>query len=100
MLVIVMINAAKPDGQIDQKEQDAIVKELGHLPQSQKEVQFFRSEFAKPLDVKEFVWSVPLVMESLVYAATLTAIDVDRQSEANYLKQLGHGFRMSQDNCH
>lgn len=97
MLVVAMINAAKSDGQIDQKEQDAIVKELGDL--SEEEVQFLRSEFAKPLDVKEFVWSVPLGMEQQVYAVSLIAIDLDRQAEANYLKQLGHGFRMSQESC-
>lgn len=97
ILVVAMINAAKSDGQIDQKEQDAIVEELGDL--SQQEVQFLRSEFAKPLDVKEFVWSVPLGMEQQVYAVSLIAIDLDRQAEANYLKQLGHGFRMTQQQC-
>ncbi|MEP3480015.1 MAG: DUF533 domain-containing protein [Fuerstiella sp.] len=97
ILVIAMINAAKSDGQIDQKEQDAIVKELGDL--SQQEIQFLRSEFAKPLDVKEFVWSVPLGMEQQVYAVSLIAIDLDRQAEANYLKQLGHGLRMTQESC-
>lgn len=97
MLVVAMVNAAKSDGQIDQQEQDAIVKELGDL--SQEEVQFLRSEFAKPLDVKEFVWSVPLGMERQIYAVSLIAINLDRQSEANYLKQLGHGFRMTQDEC-
>lgn len=93
MLVVAMINAAKADGQIDQKEQDAIVNELGDL--SHEEVQFLRSEFAKPLDVKEFVWSVPLGMERQVYAVSLIAIDLDRNAEANYLRQLAHGFRMS-----
>lgn len=97
LLVIAMVNAAKSDGQIDQQEQDAIVKELGDL--SQEEVQFLRSEFARPLDVKEFVWSVPVGMEQQVYAVSLIAIDLDRQAEADYLKQLGHGFRMTQVDC-
>lgn len=97
MLVVAMINAAKSDGQIDQKEQDAIVNELGDL--SQEEVQFLRSEFAKPLDVKEFAWSVPLGMERQVYAVSLIAIDLDRNAEADYLRQLAHGFRMSQQDC-
>lgn len=97
ILVVAMINAAKADGQIDQKEQDAIVNELGEL--SQEEVQFLRSEFAKPLNVKEFAWSVPLGMERQVYAVSLIAIDLDRNAEADYLRQLAHGFRMSREDC-
>ncbi|MGB4741829.1 MAG: DUF533 domain-containing protein, partial [Fuerstiella sp.] len=97
VLVIAMINAAKADGQIDQKEQDAIVKQLGDL--SQDEVQFLRSEFAKPLNVKEFVWSVPIGMERQVYGVSLMAINLDQNSEAQYLRELGHGFRLSLEEC-
>lgn len=97
LLVIAMINAAKADGRIDQSEQDSIVKQLGDL--SQDEIQFLQTQFAAPLDVKEFVWSVPLGMEKQVYAVSLMAIDLDQNSEAQYLKQLGHGFRMSVEEC-
>ena len=97
ILVVAMANAAKADGQIDQAEQDAIIKELGDL--SQDEVQFLRREFAKPLDVREFVWSVPLGMEQQVYAISLMAIELDDNAEARYLKELAHGFRMTVDEC-
>lgn len=97
VLVVAMINAAKADGQIDQKEQDAIIQQLGEL--NQDEVQFLRSEFAKPLNVREFVWSVPLGMEQQVYAVSLMAITLDDNSEAQYLRDLGHGFRMTLEDC-
>lgn len=92
-----MINAAKADGSIDQTEQDAIVKQLGDL--TQDEIQFLRSEFAKPLDVREFVWSVPLGMEQQVYAISLMAIKLDETGEAQNLRELGHGFRMTLEQC-
>lgn len=94
LLVIAMINAAKADGQIDQQEQDAIINELGDL--SQDEVRFLRSEFAKPLDVQQFVQDVPVGMEKQIYAASLLSISLDRQAEADYLRQLAKGFRMTQ----
>ena len=97
VLVRAMVNAAKADGQIDQQEQDAIIKELGNV--SQAEVDFLRSEFAKPLDVREFVWSVPLGMERQIYAVSLMAINLDQNSEAQYLRELGHGFRMDLETC-
>jgi len=97
VLIVAMANAAKADGQIDQAEQDAIIKELGDL--SQDEVQFLRREFAKPLDVREFVWSVPLGMEQQVYAISLMTIELDNNAEARYLKELAHGFRMTPDEC-
>ena len=92
-----MVNAAKSDGQIDQSEQDAIVGQLDDV--SQAEVDFLRQEFAKPLDVREFVWSVPLGMEKQIYAMSLMAIRLDENSEASYLRELGHGFRMTLDEC-
>lgn len=97
VLIKAMINAAKADGRIDQQEQDAIVKELGSV--SEDEVQFLRTEFAKPLDTREFVWSVPLGMERQVYAVSLMAIDLDENSEAQYLRELGYGFRMNLETC-
>ncbi len=96
-LVIAMINAAKADGKIAEEEQAAIIEQLGEV--SQDEIHFLRSEFSKPLDVKEFVWSVPLGMERQVYAVSLMAITLDENSEAQYLRELGHGFRLSLEEC-
>lgn len=97
LLIVAMINAAKSDGRIDDKEQNEIIEQLGEV--SQDEVQFLRSEFAKPLDVREFAWSVPIGMEKQIYAVSLMAIDLDQNAEAQYLRDLAHGFRMTLDEC-
>lgn len=97
LLIVAMINAAKSDGRIDDKEQNEIIEQLGEV--SQDQVQFLRSEFAKPLDVREFAWSVPIGMEKQIYAVSLMAIDLDQNAEAQYLRDLAHGFRMTLDEC-
>lgn len=97
VLIRAMVNAAKSDGQIDKAEQDAILGQLDDV--SQTEINFLREEFARPLDVREFVWSVPLGMERQVYAVSLMAIRLDENSEVSYLRDLGYGFRMTLDEC-
>ena len=97
VLVRAMVNAAKSDGQITQDEQNSILKELGHV--SQEEIDFLRSEFSKPVDVRDFTWSVPQGMEEQVYTVSLIAIDLDEQKEANYLADLAHGLRIDTERC-
>ena len=97
ILIRAMINAAKSDGQLDQKEQDGIVGQLGDV--TQEEINFLRTEFAKPLDVREFAWSVPLGLEEQAYGVSLMAIDLDQNKEAKYLHELAHGLRLKPDVC-
>ncbi len=97
ILLRAMINAAKSDGQIDQKEQDEIVSQIDHL--TEQEINFLKSEFSKPLDVREFAWSVPIGMEESVYSASLVSIDLDENKEAKYLAELAHGLRLTPDVC-
>lgn len=97
VLVRAMINAAKSDGRIDRGEQQAILKQLGDA--SPSAIRFLQGEFEKPLDVREFVWSVPLGMEQQVYLMSLIAMDVDSNAEASYLRDLAHGLRLSPETC-
>jgi hypothetical protein len=97
VLVRAMVNAAKCDGQVSQAEQQAILSRLGD--RSPEAIQFLREEFAKPLDVREFAWSVPVGMEQQVYAMSLIAIDVDSDREERYLRELARGLRLSPDVC-
>ncbi len=92
VLVRAMVNAAKSDGQIDQSEQQSILERLGDT--SREAIEFLRQEFAKPLDVREFAWSVPIGMEQQVYTLSLIAIDLDTSREASYLLELAHGLRI------
>ncbi len=97
VLIRSMVNAAKSDGQIDEAEQQKI---LQHMDQTTPEVvQFLREEFTRPLDVREFAWSVPLGMEQQVYSLSLMAIDLDTQREVRYLKELAQGLRLSPEIC-
>jgi uncharacterized membrane protein YebE (DUF533 family) len=97
LIVRAMINAAKADGQIDQSEQDRIVRQMGEL--TQDDVQYLRREFARPLNLHEFVWSVPLGAEQEIYAVSMMTLNLDSRAEVNYLKDLAHGLRMSPQLC-
>jgi len=92
LIIRAMINAAKSDGSIDNKEQDKIIAKLGDI--TQEEANFVRSEFAAPLDVKSFINSVPRGMEQQIYAISLMAIDLDKNSEAQYLAELAKGLNI------
>jgi uncharacterized membrane protein YebE (DUF533 family) len=90
-----MINAARADGEMDREEEQKI---LAHLGQPTPEViAFIRQEFAKPLDVREFAWSIPLGLEQKVYTLTLAVMNPDTRQESGYLEELAHGLRLSPD---
>lgn len=95
LLIRAMINAAKSDGKFDEAEQNALLKKLGNV--SQEEIDFIQSEFRKPLDVEAFAQEVPRGMEHQVYALSLSAIDLDTNSEAQYLAQLAQALRITPD---
>lgn len=92
VLVRAMVNAAKADGEITADEQQNILKQFGNQPDA---IQFLRDELRRPLDVREFAWSVPIGLEHQVYAMSLMAIDADSQAESQYLDELAHGLRLS-----
>jgi uncharacterized membrane protein YebE (DUF533 family) len=93
LIIKAMINAAKSDGKFDEAEQQALVKKLGNI--TQEEMEFIQNEFNKPLDVQGFANEVPRGMEHQIYALSLSAIDLDSQSEAKYLAQLAQALRIT-----
>ncbi len=97
LLVRAMINAAKSDGTVDREEQQKIVDQLGEV--TEDEVEFVQRELATPLDTQGFVRSIPRGMEKQVYAVSLMGIDLDSQSEAQYLHQLAQGIGLDADVC-
>ncbi|MCA9191933.1 MAG: DUF533 domain-containing protein [Planctomycetales bacterium] len=97
VLIRAMIQAAKADGQITQDEQQAIIARLG--TPTQESVAFLREEFSRVLSARDFAWSVPLGLEQQVYTISLSAIDLDSNSEANYLRELAHGLRLTPEFC-
>jgi uncharacterized membrane protein YebE (DUF533 family) len=92
LIIRAMINAAKSDGGIDRDEQEKIIQRLGDITQA--EADFVRAEFNAPLDINEFINSVPRGMEEQIYTVSLMAIDLDTNKEAAYLRELAKGFRI------
>lgn len=97
ILIRAMINAAKADGEVSQEEQQSILDRIGNP--TQEVISFLRQEFNQPLNVRDFAWSVPLGLEHKVYSISLAAIDLDQNAEANYLRELAHGLRLTPEVC-
>lgn len=94
ILLRAMINAAKSDGQIDNEEKQKILEHLGDV--SQEEIDFVQHEMAQPLDVDQFIASVPQNLRQQVYLMSLLGIRLDSQVEARYLDQLAKGMGISE----
>ncbi|PUB88910.1 MAG: DUF533 domain-containing protein [gamma proteobacterium symbiont of Ctena orbiculata] len=93
LLIRAMINAEKADGEVDREEQQRIIGRLGEV--TQDEIDFVRSELSQPLDLENFVRSIPAGLEQQVYAMSLMAIDLDTQAEARYLHSLAQATRIT-----
>lgn len=98
LMIRAMINAAKADGRVDSAEQENILSKMGN-DISQAEVDFLKTEFARPVDVDEFARSVPRGLEQQVYALSVTSIDLDTQNEAQYLGQLAQIMNLDPRVC-
>jgi len=92
LIIRAMINAAKADGSIDEKEQESIIAKLGDV--TQEEIAFIKKEFAAPLDVEAFVRTIPASMAEEIYTVSLMAIDLDKNTEAQYLAKLAKGLKI------
>jgi uncharacterized membrane protein YebE (DUF533 family) len=97
ILIRAMLNAARADGRMDRDEEQKILRLIGQP--TPEVVNFIRAEFEKPVNVRDFAWSVPLGMEEKVYTVSLAAIVLDERSESDYLKQLSHGLRLNPQTC-
>lgn len=91
LMIRAMANAAKADGQVDKIERKHLIDKLGEEITAE-EVEFLQQELSAPLDVDAFVASVPRGMEKQVYLASLMAIDLDTNPEAQYLDKLAKGL--------
>ena len=92
-----MVNAAKSDGRLDDQEQQSILQKFGQIGEA--ELEFLRREFKAPLDLCGFTRTIPAGMEQQVYAISVTAIDIDKQNEANYLGQLAQELGLDPNWC-
>jgi len=90
-----MIQAAMADGGLDEQEQQAILKKAGNVGRA--EADFIRAEMARGTNVQSFIQSVPRGIEEQVYAMSLMAIQLDNQTEAQFLHALAQGLRITED---
>jgi Protein of unknown function (DUF533) len=87
-----MIQAIKADGTMDAAEKRKLIGQLGEA--SRDEVAFVQAELERPVDVDGLVRQVPNGMEEQVYLASLMAIDLDNQKEAQYLAALAEALEL------
>ena len=92
ILLKAMVNAAKADGQIDADERQKIVEFMGDM--SKVEQMFVDQELQKELHIEEFLREIPKGMEKQVYYMSLFAIDLDNESERDYLELLSNRLNL------
>lgn len=95
LIVKAMVNAAKADGRVDEKEISRIVGNAKNDGIANEAQDLLDSELRKPLDTDAIVRAVssPQVAAQ-VYAASLMAIDLDTEAEKNYLGDLARKLRL------
>ena len=92
ILLKAMVNAAKADGHIDEDERKKIIEFMGDM--SKVEKMFVEQELQKELHLEEFLREIPKGMEKQVYYMSLFAIDLDNESERDYLELLSNRLNL------
>lgn len=93
LMLRAMIQAAKADGKLDDGEREKLLGQLGDDVDAQ-EAAFVQSELQAPVDVDALVKDTPRGMESQIYAVSVMGINLDDQSEAQYLHKLAQAYGM------
>lgn len=93
LMLKAIIQAVKSDGELDAAEKRKLMEAMGDATQA--EVQAVNAELSAPVDVDALVRMVPNGMEAQVYLASLSAINLDRQEEAQYLHALAQGLELA-----
>jgi uncharacterized membrane protein YebE (DUF533 family) len=89
LTVRAMINAAKADGRIDEKETERLVGKMREDGVTDDEQRFVMDEIRKPMDTDAIVRAVPnQQVAAQIYTASLMAIEVDTDIEKRYLQEL------------
>ena len=88
LMLRAMLQAAKCDGRIDEGEKKKLLEVLGNA--SPEDMAFVNRELASPVDIQGLVR--PKGAEKQIYAASVMAVDLDSQKEAEYLGGLASGL--------
>ena len=96
LLVQLMCNSAKADGQIDETEADRIASQIGD-DVTDDERRFLNSQLASPfVDASQLAASVPGDLRAEAYAVSLLAVDVDTAAESRYLADLASALGLNE----
>jgi uncharacterized membrane protein YebE (DUF533 family) len=91
LLMRAMITAAHSDGHIDDQERQQIFAQVDTMDLSVEEKATLFDELRKPLGIAELVSQVPDAQTGIeVYAASASAIDLERQDSQAYLDALAN----------
>lgn len=97
LTVRAMINAAKADGRIDEKESERLVGKLREDGVTEEEQRFVMEEMRKPMDTEGLVRAVPnQQVAAQIYIASLMAIEVDTDAEKRYMQELASKLGLNQ----
>jgi uncharacterized membrane protein YebE (DUF533 family) len=90
-----MMNAAKADGRLDDREKAKLLGKLQEGGVTAEEQRFVEAEMALPIDIDELVRYVPNEQAAAqIYTASLMAIKVDTDSERRYLADLAGKLKL------
>jgi uncharacterized membrane protein YebE (DUF533 family) len=93
-----MMTAMKADGRVDEKEKEKLLGKLQQGGISAEEQAFVNAEMQKPIDLDAIVRDVPNQQAAAqIYAASLTAIEVDTDSERRYLADLAAKLQLPKE---
>lgn len=96
VLIKLMVNAAKADGEIDESETEKIVSSLENASEAEQE--FLKVEIAKPMTpAAELAKEIDSGIAADAYVISLMAIKLDTEAEVSYLKALSDALGMSED---
>ncbi len=93
------INAAKADGQIDEKEIQRIVGKQQEVGADAEDQRYVLTQMQKPLETGKLISATRGQPElaAQIYAASLMAIEVDTSAEKAYLEKLASGLGLTSE---
>ena len=95
LMLRAMIQAAKADGKIDDEEKAKILELVGD-DASEEDIAFVREQLSAPIDVEGLAADTPAAQRVPVYSASLMAIRVDTDEEAQYLDRLAKALELDE----
>lgn len=95
LMLRAMIQAAKCDGGIDEAERAKILDTVGEDADAE-DIAFVQTQLAAPDDPESLAADTPAPLRSQVYSASLMAIRLDTQPEAEYLDALARAMDLDQ----